>query len=62
MRFTIRDLFRVTVVVAILAAFYAETYRLAGKAREVERQAVSAAKAALEKVKARVKDAEQPIE
>jgi Tfp pilus assembly protein PilE len=45
-RFTIRDLLWLTVVVAILVAFWATSYREANNARESERQAVEAAKRA----------------
>jgi hypothetical protein len=45
-RFTIRDVLWLTVVVAILVWFGANSYRAAKTAREAERQAVKAAEAA----------------
>jgi hypothetical protein len=43
-RFTIRDVLWLTVVVAIVAAFWGTGYREARRARDAERQAVETAK------------------
>jgi hypothetical protein len=45
-RFTIRDVLWLTVVVAILVAYWANAYRASVSARDAEKRAINAAKQA----------------